>query len=243
VAVVDCGRAHLFEITGSADMSGTYPSGAALPDPQSWQHIAQLICLTSVTSYLGQLDPYGMYGVAALKPTAQQWAGGARLLRCGIQRTTRSGELVQTTGSAKGADQSNVYPVGTCLALVNGGAGGPAPCGNAHSYEIVGIVDLHGKFPASYPAVADQQTALGALCAPVAAAYTNGFPLASDGLTATWDTIKQESWAAGSFKVNCKVGAELPDGSGLSPVTNSIKGVGHGTGTPAPPASPPPTGG
>jgi hypothetical protein len=239
LAVAGCGQSHVFEVTGSADLSSAYPAGAPFPDQTTWQGVTQSGCASTATGYLGQLDPSGKYVVGALKPTAQQWASGSRTLRCGVQRSTPTGELVATTGTAKGADQSNIYPVGTCLALVKGSAGGPVPCTDPHSYEIVGIVDLHQKFATGYPQVGDQQTALGALCKPIVDAYTNGLDLGSYNLIDTWDVVKQESWTAGSYRVNCKVGALAQDNSGLSQVTNSIKGTGRGVSATTTPSSPP----
>ncbi|HVV23251.1 MAG TPA: septum formation family protein [Pseudonocardiaceae bacterium] len=233
LSAVDCARPHLFEVTGAADISGQYPAGAPFPTAQAWQKAAQTSCTTSVTDYLGKLDPNGRFTVGALKPTTSQWASGDRSLRCGVQRSTPSGQLMPTTGSARGADQSNVYPTGTCLALVKKAAGGPVPCGSQHAYEIVGTVSLHGKFPDGYPAVADQQHALGTLCQPVASAYTGNANLSQYQLSVTWDTISQQSWAAGSYQVNCKIGSLLPDGSGLGPVINSVKGIGTGQQPPA----------
>lgn len=227
LVAVDCGQAHLFEVTGTADVSAQYPSGAPFPDETTWQKAAQASCAPDATRYLGKLDPFGRYVVGALKPTSGQWNSGDRTLRCGVQRATPSGQLQATTGSAKGADQSNVYSAGTCLALLNKAAGGPAPCGNQHSYEIVGTVSLRDKFPGGYPPVDQQQTALAQLCRPIVAAYTGGADLATYQLSTTWDTIRPESWDAGSYQVNCKIGALLPDGSGLGPVTNSVHGIGR----------------
>lgn len=227
LARVDCARPHLFEVTGGADVSAQYPAGAPFPDEAAWQKAATS-CTASVTSYLGKLDPSGKYVVGALKPTSAQWNSGDRALRCGVQRSTPGGQLIPTTGSARGADQSNVYTTGTCLALVNKAAGGPVPCGNTHSYEIVGTVSLRGQFPDGYPPDGQQQTALGKLCQPMVAAYTANANLGNYQLTATWDTLSQQSWDAGSYQVNCKIGALLPDGSGLGPVTNSVKGIGKG---------------
>ena len=51
---------------------------------------------------------------------------------------------------------------------------------------------------------------------------------------------EQESWDAGSTLVNCKVAAKLPDGSGLAPVTGSLK-VAPGSVGDAPAAGPAPT--
>ena len=228
LAAVDCGQPHLFEVTGSADISGQYPPGSPFPDEQAWQKAAQSSCTTGATNYLGKLDPAGKYTVGALKPTSAQWTSGDRTLRCGLQRSTPSGQLLATTGSARGADQSDVYPAGTCLALVKNAAGGPVKCGIQHAYEIVGTVSLRGQFPDGYPPVGQQQTALGKLCQPIVSAYTGGADLNQYQLSVTWDTITQQSWNAGSYQVNCKVGVLLPDGSGLGPVINSIKGIGRG---------------
>jgi hypothetical protein len=231
LAEVACPQPHLFEVTGSADISAQYPAGAPFPNQQAWQKAAQTGCTASATAYLGTIDPFGKYTVGALKPTSARWTSGDRTLRCGLQRSTPSGQLVPTTGSAKGADQSNVYPAGTCLALVHKAAGGPAPCSSQHAYEIVGTVNLRGQFPDGYPPVGQQQTALGRLCQPIVSSYTGGADLAGYQLSATWDTIQEKSWDAGSYQVNCKIGALLPDGSGLGPVTNSVKGIGHGAST------------
>jgi hypothetical protein len=238
LAAVSCGGPHLFEVTGSTDISAQYPDGAPFPDVAAWQKAAQSGCTPSAMDYLGKLDPAGRYVVGALKPTTGQWNSGDRTLRCGLQRSTPAGQLLPTTGSARGADQSNVYPAGTCLALVNKAAGGPVKCGAQHSYEIVGIVDLHGQFPDGYPPVGQQQTVLGRLCQPIVASYTGNADLGTYQLSATWDTIAAQSWAAGSYQVNCKIGALLPDGSGLGPVINSVKGIGRGAGAAAPTTSP-----
>jgi hypothetical protein len=226
---VDCGQPHLFEVTGTADISGSYPSGAAFPDQVTWQRVTQSSCTASATAYLGKLDPYGLYMVGALKPTSSQWNDQDRSLRCGLQGSTPFGQPLGTTGSAKGQDQSAVYPVGTCLALNGKAPGGPVSCNSQHSYEIVGIVDLHGKFPNGYPTNDQQQSALGSLCEPVANAYTGGLNLGQYQLTITWNSIKQESWSAGSYRTNCEIGKPLSDGSGLGPIVNSVKGVGGGS--------------
>jgi hypothetical protein len=227
---VDCGQPHVFEVTGSADVSGAYPAGAPFPNLATWQQIVKNDCAANATGYIGTLDPNGKYVVSALKPTAQQWSSGNRTLRCGLQSATPSGAAMPTTGTAKGQDQSAVYPAGVCLALVNGGPGGPVSCTDQHAYEIVGTVDLGGYFPGGYPAIADQQTKLAQLCQPVLSGYDGNANLGAYQLTLTWDTIQQASWAAGSHKVNCKVGSLSQDGGGLAPVTGSIKGIGSAGG-------------
>jgi hypothetical protein len=225
---VDCAQPHLFEVTGAADISGQYPASAPLPDAVTWQRVTQSSCAASATAYLGKLDPNGRYMVGALRPTEAQWNDGDRSLRCGLQGSTPLGQPMSTTGTAKGADQSGVYPVGTCLALNGKAPGGPITCGTSHAYEIVGVVSLKDKFPTGYPSTDQQQTALGPLCEAAANTYTKNQDLGTYHLTLTWNTIKQESWAAGSYQTNCEIGKPLPDGSGLGPVINSVKGIGPG---------------
>jgi hypothetical protein len=56
-------------------------------------------------------------------------------------------------------------------------------------------------------------------------------------LTVYWDNITEDSWKAGSRKVNCNLAALLPDRSGFAPVTGTVKGavaVGNQPAAPAP---------
>lgn len=224
---VDCVEPHLFEVTSNVDISADYPSSAPPPDLDTFRRLQQEKCTPSVVEYLGgKLDPFGKYSVGALKPRDEQWRGGDRKLRCGVQRAAPSGALVSTTGLAGEQDQSNVYDAGTCLALVEQAVGDPVDCVRAHAYEIVGAVDLGGPFPDEFPAEEKQQNKLAELCAPVVTQYTKNTDLKARKLTLTWDTLKEESWAAGSRLVDCKVGTRLADGSGLSPVSGSVKDIG-----------------
>jgi len=224
----DCAQPHVFEVTGNVEISAEYPSSAPPPDEKRWQEIAGEKCTAGVAAYLGgKLDPFGKYTVSALKPTDDQWRSGDRKLRCGLHRVTAQGARVRTKGSAHGQDQSNTYDVGTCLALNDKTPGDPIECTRAHAFEIVGTADLGPAFPSGeFPAPDAQKTKLAELCGQVVGAYTGGLDLASKKLTLTWDTLQEQSWAAGSRKVDCKVGALLEDGSGLAPVTGSVKGLG-----------------
>ena len=246
VSQVDCSAAHLFEVAGTVDLTSKYPSGAQFPDGTLWQKIAQDNCGSVVSSYMNnKLDAHGKYSANALNPNAQQWAAGARKIRCGLEAAGPGGGLQPTTGSARTADQSPIWPVGTCLGIKDKAVGDPVPCTAAHSYEIVGIVDLKSQFPNGFPPDDQQQTALSSRCVQAAADYTNGFNLSTAQLGLTWDTIKQDSWNAGSTKVNCKVGQKLADGSGLKNVINSVKGIGPGvsaTATTAPTSTTPSSG-
>lgn len=222
---VPCEQPHTFEVTSNVEIRGDYPASAPPPNNQGWQQIVTQKCTDVGAKYLGdKLDPYGKYTVGALKPTAQQWRDGDRKLRCGLQRVTPSGKrLMSTTGTAAKQDQSNVHDPGTCFALVNNTeVGDPIDCATGHSYEVVGSVDLSQDFPGDYPSEDQQRQKTVDRCPPVAAAYTGNKDLAADGLSLYSDTLKPESWAAGSRKVNCKVGALDADGA-LRPVRGSVR--------------------
>jgi hypothetical protein len=222
---VPCAELHTFEVTRNVEIGKDYPASAPPPNEQGWQQIVTERCTEEGAKYLGgTLDPFGKYTVGALKPTADQWREGDRKLRCGLQRVTPSGQrLLSTTGTAAKQDQSNVHEPGTCFALVNKQeVGDPVDCAKAHSYEVVGNVDLSTVFPAEYPTEDLQREKTVDLCPPVAAEYTGNKDLAALGLSLYSDTLKPESWAANSRKVNCKVGALEPDGT-LRPVLGSVR--------------------
>jgi hypothetical protein len=222
---LNCAQPHIFEVTDSVEISADYPSSATPPDDKQWQQIANDKCTPVVTKYLGgKLDPFGKYSVSALKPTDDQWRAGDRKLRCGVHRVTTSGARLPTVNSAVGQDQSNIFDPGTCFALTETkGVGDPIGCDKAHAVEVVGNVDVSQAFPADFPQVDTQHTKLAELCAVVANKYTGGVDLAAKKLTLDWDTLEEQSWTAGSRKVNCKVGALLQDGSGLAPITGTIR--------------------
>lgn len=232
---LDCAQPHIFEVTSNVEISQEYGPDAPPPDEKQWQTIANDKCTEGVAAYLGgKLDPLGKYSVSALKPTDEQWSSGDRKLRCGLHRVTALGTRLPTTGSAAGQDQSNIFDPGTCFALTeNNAIGDPIDCGRAHSIEVVGNVDLSQAFPApEYPQPNAQGTKLAELCAVAANEYSGGVDLAAKKLTLSWDTVPEQSWAAGSRKVDCEVGATLPDGTGLAPVTGTIKGAGLVTAAP-----------
>jgi len=239
---VACTQEHLFEVTGVVDIGPQYPGGAPAPSLDQWQQISQQKCTADVKPYLGHsLDPYGKLSTNLLRPTAAQWDDGDRQLRCGLQWAGPAGKLQPLTGPAKEQDQSLVWTPGTCLALVGKGVGDPIDCTQPHSYEIIATVDLKPKFAAGYPSQDDQKAFLDTECTKAATDYTGGAELDAKHLILTWDLREQESWDAGSTKVNCKVAALLTDNSGLQAVTGSIKAAPPGTdggqpGTDGPPS-------
>lgn len=222
---VPCKQPHTFEVASNVEIGGDYTASSPPPPEEDWQQIVTDRCTKTGEDYLGRpLDPFGKFTVGALKPTADQWRNGDRKLRCGLQRVSPSGKrLLTTTGAAAEQDQSNVHEPGTCFALVKGEVGDPVDCGGVHAYEVVGIVDLSKTFdPKTYPAEATQLNKLVDLCPPVATKYTGNADLKKLQLSLYPDTLKKESWAAGSHQVNCKVGAREPNGA-LRPVRGSVK--------------------
>ncbi|NIH86107.1 septum formation family protein [Amycolatopsis granulosa] len=235
IRVVPCAQPHLYEVTGVVNIGDKYPPNAPAPTVDQWRDIALERCTAGVESYLHQpLDPFGRFTVSALRPGNDEWADGHREMRCVLQWAAPGGKLEPITGAAAGQSQSAVWEPGTCLALADKTVGNPIDCTQPHSYEIVATLDLKTKFTGGYPPQSDQKTWLDTECNKAVQDYAGQIDLAAQKLILTWDTREQESWAAGSTLVNCKVGAKLPDASGLAPVTGSIRKAG----TPAPSSRP-----
>jgi hypothetical protein len=155
-----------------------------------------------------------------------------------VQSASRSGALLPLSGRAAESDQAAVNEPGTCLAIDGRTIGDPVDCAGPHAVESVGIVDLAAKFPDTYPAVGDQDAYLQPECARIANEYAGSAKAISDkGLTVYWDNITEESWNAGSRKVNCNLAALLPDRSGFAPVTGPVRGDVVVGDEPAPPAT------
>ncbi len=226
IGAVACDRPHLFEATGKADMRDQFPDRAPFPDTEQWQQIKQERCTPVSQQFLsGRFDPHGRFAVGAFTPSEQGWNAGDRVLHCGLQQPGPSGKLYRTSGSASKVDQSNTYPVGRCLGINGTAVWDPVDCSQPHSVEITGLVNLGEQFPGGFPAEDDQDHFLAARCEELTGGYAGGATAAHDkGLVPYWDTLREESWNAGSRQVNCKVSAQLPDGSGLAPVTGSVKG-------------------
>ncbi|WP_219416624.1 septum formation family protein [Pseudonocardia nigra] len=233
--VVDCGQPHLFEQAGSVLLTDRIE----LPDDREWRQIVDERCEPVVLEYLGgKFDPDGRYRIGALKPSPMKWAEGDRELRCGLQSASRSGALYQLSGRVAESDQASVHEAGTCLAIDGRTIGDPVDCAGPHAVETVGIVDLSAQFPEAYPQVSDQDAFLQPECKRIADEYAGGPEvIAEKDLTVYWDNLSEESWNAGTRKVNCNLAALLPDRSGFAPVTGPVRGdvvVGE---TPAPPAT------
>jgi hypothetical protein len=242
IKIVPCAQPHLYEVTGVVNIADKYPAGAPSPSVDEWRDMAMARCTNGAQTYLGkQLDPYGRFTVSALRPGSDEWAGGDRDMRCVLQWAAPGGALQPITGTAAGQSQAAIWDPGTCLALAGKTVGNPIDCAQPHAYEIVATVDLKKHFTGSYPSQKDQAAWLDTECNHDVQGYAGGVDLAGQKLILTWDLREQESWDAGSSLVNCKVGAKLPDNSGLAPVTGSIRQQAQDAPPgQAPPASPQP---
>lgn len=237
---VSCEEAHLFEVTGAVDLTRDFGQGARFPAEDVWRGLVEERCTPLSTEFLGgRFDPFGKFSVGAIKPSGASWRSGDRELRCGLQSVGRSGALFSTVGSAATQDQSDVHEPGTCLGNDGVGVGDPVDCAEPHAVEVVGVVDLGAAFPLMYPDEAAQDGLLSEQCTAQAAEFAGGPPVVAEkGLTVFWETLRPESWDAGSRRVDCRLGAFLPDRSGFAPVTGSVRGeVQIGT-EPAPPIEP-----
>lgn len=235
---VACAQPHVFEVTGTVNLAKEFGSRAAFPSEEIWRQLVAQRCTPLSTDFLtGRFDPFGRYSVGAIKPSAASWRDGDRMLRCGLQAVGRSGALYTTIATAAHQDQSDVHAPGTCLGIDATGVGDPADCAQPHAVEVVAVVDLRQAFPGGYPDEAAQDHLLSQECTRLAAEYAGGPEIVGrKGLTVFWETLRPESWQAGSRRVDCRLGAFLPDRSGFAPVSGSVRGeVVVGT-EPAPPA-------
>jgi hypothetical protein len=232
---VPCAQPHLFEATGTADLRADFTRSAQYPEPDQWQQLKEQHCTPVSVRYLdGRWDSNGRFSVGAFTPNKEQWRWGDRSLHCGMEQPGVSGELYRFSGKVADLDQSNTYPVGRCLGINGTAVADPVPnCAVPHSVEITGLVNLGARFPDDFPSPSEQDDFLAARCAQLTTRYA-GRSAADKGLIGYWDTISWQSWAVGSREVNCKVSAQLPDGTGLAPLTGSIRDEVRIGSTPAP---------
>lgn len=237
---VDCAGEHLFEVVGIADLTTSFGPAAAFPTDQGWQNVVQTQCTPLAVEYLGgRFDPFGRFAIGALKPSPPGWRAGDRALHCGLQVNARSGALFHVLTSAKVTEQANVHAPGTCLGIDGVDVGDPVDCALPHAVEVVGNADLAVLLPApEYPEEPKQDDVLAGACLKLADEYA-GKPgvVAEKKLTVFWDTLKPPSWQAGTRKVDCKLGALLPDKSGFAPIVGSVRGAVQIGAAPAPPAA------
>ncbi|GGM48071.1 hypothetical protein GCM10012275_18930 [Longimycelium tulufanense] len=222
---VPCTEKHLFELIGNVDVAGVFGKDAPFPKTDQWLQLQQERCAPVANQYLsGKFDPQGRFKLSVLLPTQEEWRNGDRQMRCGLQVPLPSGAVYPVIGAVSTQDQSDVHEAGICLGISGKSVYDPVSCDKPHSFEIIGVVDLGAQFHEGFPEQKKQDEALLNACTAMAKQYAPGQDIGKKGLTIAWDNRSQESWNAGSFRVNCKLGAPLPDGSGLAPVTGSVRG-------------------
>jgi Septum formation len=228
VHIVDCAQPHLFESIGGMSLSDVFGDAAAFPSETAWLSMVKERCTPLASTFLqDKYDPFGRFTVGALKPSQPGWRSGDRELRCGLQVVAQSGQLYRVTGGAQGQDQADVHAPGTCLGINGVDVGDPVDCAQPHAVEVVGVFDLAGPFSGpDYPDENRQDEAADPVCTKLAADYAGGPNVVGEKkLTVYWDTLRAESWRAGTRKVDCKLGALLPDKSGFAPVTGGVRGA------------------
>ena len=210
-----------------------------LPDDGRWRQLVRERCDPVVKQYLsGRFDPDGRFRIGALKPSPAKWAQGDRELRCGLQSASRSGALYPMAGKAVEQDQAAVHAPGTCLGIDGRTIGDPVDCTGPHAVEAVGVVDLGKKFDDDFPAVDAQDDFLQTECTKIATGYAGGEDVIGDKkLTVYWDNLTEDSWKAGTRRVNCNLAALLPDRSGFAPVMGTVRGAVTVGDAPAPPST------
>lgn len=239
VHLVDCAQPHLFQSVGVDDLKAAYGPAAAFPSEQAWLAMVKERCTPLAMAFLdSRFDPDGRFTIGALKPSQGGWRSGDRALHCGLQVVSRAGELYRVQGDVRKQDQADVHAPGTCLGIDGINVGDPVDCAQPHAVEVVGVVDLAAVFPQpDYPVEAKQDEAAGAACNRLAQEYAGGPGIvAKKKLFVYWDTLRLDSWVAGTRRVDCKLGALLPDKSGFAPVSGGVRGEVSIGDQPAPPA-------
>lgn len=229
LAKVECDRTHLFEVVADIDLS-VYPGaewgpGSRFPSVLRFTALRDELCAPAAMDYLeSRFDPYGKFSVGLINPGEAGWAAGERTLRCGLQFSSTTGNLLPINGRVADQDQSRAWDVGVCIGINNGIPADPADCSKPHAFEVVAVVDMSSQFPNGLPSVEDQDRYLEETCTRLVGEYL-GDPqaLRNKTLTLFWDNLAYDSWLAGSRKVNCSIGKQV-DSGGFASVTGSAKG-------------------
>lgn len=230
--IVNCADDHRFEVAESIDMrtfpGSEYGPNAAPPSPARIQQISEEQCETAVRRYLGtKFDPNSKYTTSMLWPGDRAWRqSGERRMLCGLQLPGANNQQVVFKGKVANIDQSKVWPAGTCLSIdltTNQPIDVPVDCVAPHAMEVTGTVNLAERFPNALPAASEQDTFIKDACTRLTDSYLAAIELRTTTLTLIYPTLSLSSWAAGSRKVACSIGATLGNG-GWATLVNSAKG-------------------
>ncbi|AWV48915.1 hypothetical protein JK2ML_0081 [Mycobacterium leprae Kyoto-2] len=230
--IVNCADDHRFEVAESIDMrtfpGSEYGPNAAPPSPARIQQISEEQCETAVRRYLGtKFDPNSKYTISMLWSGDRAWRqSGERRMLCGLQLPGVNNQQVAFKGKVANIDQSKVWPAGTCLSIdltTNQPIDIPVDCVAPHAMEVTGTVNLADKFPNALPAASEQDTFIKDACTRLTDIYLAAIELRTTTLTLIYPTLSLSSWAAGSRKVACSIGATMGNG-GWATLVNSAKG-------------------
>ena len=195
---VQCTTPHLFEVASAISEPG---------EP----------CSLSARKYLGaRFDPNSKFSVAELSP-----GPSTQKHLCGLELAGPDGHPVPVKGQVAEADQSKLWPAGTCRGIdpkSDQPTDAVVDCAAPHSVEVVGAVDLGPHFHDETPSDADQLAALEDSCAQLASAYLTPRTVSSTGLSVIYHAIGPTSWAAGSRHAVCALGPKPP-----GPITGPAK--------------------
>lgn len=205
---VDCVQPHRFEVASRENLE-TYPTSefgpdAARPDLPRQEQLTAELCNGPTLTYLeGRWDPEGQYTISPILPPKSSWERGDRTMLCGIMAPGADGRAREVVGVAAQQDQSRAFKPDTCV-RVSGDLTSEVPCSEPHAWQVTQMVNLGELFPQGWPTVDQQNEKLNEVCTGAARNYLGG----DDGLyystlTPFWNTIQQQSWAAGSRTVNC----------------------------------------
>lgn len=229
LAKVDCGQTHLFEVVADIDLSvfpgSEWGPGTRFPSVLRFTELRDEHCAPAAMDYLGgRFDPSGKFSVGLINPGEAGWAAGERTLRCGLQFSSTTGNLLPIAGRVAEQDQSRAWDPGVCIGINNGVPADPVDCSKPHAFEVVSVVDLTERFPEALPSIEDQDAYLEETCTQQVDELLGGPDgLRNKTLTLFWDNLRFDSWLAGSRKVNCSIGKQV-EGGGFASITGSAKG-------------------
>jgi hypothetical protein len=213
-AVVNCVSDHVFEVADSeavTQSSGPAPSSTDAGLRPEFQQK----CTDAVDRYLGpRYDPGGRFVVGMVWQSTGVDRQAAGRLVCGLQLPSDGAASVPFRGRVADQDQSNVWPLGTCLGIRNGQPTEVVvDCASPHALEITGTEDLSNVFTQAAPSVEAQDSVVQDACTSLTTAYLAPTTLASTGLVLRYRPIEAAGWDTGTRKTACRIGFPKPDGS------------------------------
>lgn len=212
---VTCDGPHLFEAVADQAITivAEFPLGASYPPEDQWDEIDKRYCQQPVEKFLGYpVDPYGRFSVGAIRPTQDGWQTADRDVHCGLYGHTpgtppSTGQDDLFSGKVEGADQSWVYPVGTCLFSSPGSDQDDTvvPCTEPHQYVAVGNPRLSDTPDGTPPSAASFNQQAEQRCRAVARGALGASFQETSTVRLGWYVIRPESWRAGTRAFTCTV--------------------------------------